>query len=193
MKRKRVGAGWRSSSNHLPRAKQTENRGFFSDSAEESDVNSVWEREKEAKTETMQSISSIRARASAVGASLSSPIKAGRAMSKKQQKMAEAAKTSRNISQYFTNKQTVKQSCEEEEHEAGSLSAQPVGASREESVNEEQRERSPVQSDTPDLILVEPEAEVIVLSDDEEEEEQRVDSFKPLQDASLQETSSVTE
>lgn len=193
MKRKRAGAGWRSSSNQLLSAKRTENDGFFSDSAEESDVKGVGERIKEAKTETMQSISSIRARGSAVGASLNSPIKAGRTMGKKQQKMAEAAKTSRNISQYFTNKQTLKQSCQEEEQEAVSLSAGTVDASQEEGVNEEQPERSPVRSDTPDLILVEPETEVIVVSDDEEDKEPSVDSFKPLQDESQQETSSVTE
>lgn len=53
--------------------------------------------------------SSIRARAN-VATSLSSPTKAGQAMSKKQQKLAEAAKTSCSISQYFVKKQTVETS-----------------------------------------------------------------------------------
>ncbi|XP_037545473.1 ATP-dependent DNA helicase Q5 [Nematolebias whitei] len=210
MKRKRVGAGQRGSSDHFLSAKdllkptmsepgskkQTKNERYFVDRTEESHAEGIWERIKEATTETTPAVSSsIRARASAVGISQNSPTKGGRAVNKKQQKLAEAAKTSRNISHYFTNKQRVEESCEEEEEEeADGASAQTVDAVHEESVNQEQHESSPVKCETPDLILVEPETEVIVLSDDDdEEEEQEGDSLNPVQDTSQQDIQSITE
>lgn len=213
MKRKRVGAGQRGSSNHFLSAKdllkpttsgpgsknQTDNGRYFVDRTEESHVEGIRERIKEAKTETTPAVSSsIRFRASAVGASQNSPTKGGKAVSKKQQKLAEAAKTSRNISHYFTNKQRVEEICEEEEEEgADGASAQTVDAVHEESVDQEQQESSPVKCETPDLILVEPETEVIVVSDDDEEEEeegeQEEDSLKPVQDMSQQDIQSITE
>lgn len=207
-----MGAGQRGSSDHFPNAKellkpttsgpgsknQTENGRYFVDRTEESHVEGIWARIKEAKTETTPAVSSsIRARASAVGASQNSPTKGGRAVSKKQQKLAEAAKTSRNISHYFTNKQRVEEICEEEEEEeegADGASAQTVDAVHEESVDQEQHESSPVKCESPDLILVEPETEVIVIDDEEEEEgEQEEDSLKPVQDMSQQDIQSITE
>lgn len=92
MKRKRVGAGQKGSSNPYTVAKDLlqhsdEGRGV----------------DKEASSAVT---SSIRTKAAAVAASLGSPTKTGKAMSKKQQKLADAAKTSRNISQYFVKKET---------------------------------------------------------------------------------------
>lgn len=114
MKRKRIGAGQRGSSNPFLTAKDllkqdsvsnkgTDGGGFYSSSSGGSGDASL------AVT------SSIRAKANAVAASLNSPTKAGRAMSKKQQKLAEAAKSSRNISQYFAKKQTTEESQKEVE------------------------------------------------------------------------------
>ncbi|XP_037834602.1 ATP-dependent DNA helicase Q5 isoform X2 [Kryptolebias marmoratus] len=198
MKRKRVGAGSRGSSTHFLSAKdllkpelvpnrQTENGGFFTDRSEESDARGFREGVKEARTEPP-----IRARASAAAAPPSSPAKGGRAASRKQQKLAQAAKTSCDILQYFAKKQAAERSCEgrEEEEEAGGAAmARAVGAAApEESANREQHESSPVTSESPDLILVEPEREVIVLSDEEEQEEQEVDNSKPEQETCQQET-----
>lgn len=114
MKRKRVGAGQRGSSNPFQAAKdllKTTTLGTASNIGIGSDDGSGDPRV--ANTEASLDVtSSIRARANAAAASLNSPTKAGRAMSKKQQKLAEAAKTSRNISHYFAKKQTVEKSQE---------------------------------------------------------------------------------
>uniref|UniRef100_A0A3Q3R753 ATP-dependent DNA helicase n=1 Tax=Monopterus albus TaxID=43700 RepID=A0A3Q3R753_MONAL len=127
LKRKRVGAGQRGSSNPFLTAsdvlkssmlatasnKGTENGGFYDDSAGGSG-----EVEKERRRETDASpavTSSIRARANAAAACLNSPTKGSRAISKKQQKLAEAAKSSHNISHYFAKKQPGGEKSQEEE------------------------------------------------------------------------------
>uniref|UniRef100_A0A1A7WRW1 ATP-dependent DNA helicase n=1 Tax=Iconisemion striatum TaxID=60296 RepID=A0A1A7WRW1_9TELE len=157
MKRKRVGAGQRSSS--APNT-QTENCVFINQSGK-SDVRQIRDRIKDTRTETSPAVSStVRATASAT--SLPSPT---RARSKKQQKLVEAAKSSRNISEFFTKKQTG-------EEAGGVLSHTPICDGGQMMEEEEVHEGSPVTSETEDLILLEPETEVIVLSDDNEEEEE---------------------
>lgn len=98
MKRKRVGAGQRGSSNPYTVAKDLL---LHSEPAAQPDKGLAVDKEASSAV-----TSSIRARAAAAAASLGSPTKTGKAMSRKQQKLAEAAKTSRNISQYFAKKET---------------------------------------------------------------------------------------
>uniref|UniRef100_A0A671YPI0 ATP-dependent DNA helicase n=1 Tax=Sparus aurata TaxID=8175 RepID=A0A671YPI0_SPAAU len=172
--RGKVGAGLRGSSNPFQTAKELlkssmldslsdngpESGGFYNDSSGGS-----------GDTDTHASLaitSSIRARAKAVAASLSSPTKAGRAMSKKQQKLAEAAKSSRNISQYFAKKQKTDKSQEEEEEEeveegldaklshTTTVVPQEISSGGEHSpVAVEAGEISPAESESQDVILVE--------------------------------------
>ncbi|XP_068584107.1 ATP-dependent DNA helicase Q5 [Cebidichthys violaceus] len=172
MKRKRVGAGLRGSSNPFLTAKdllknsmsdtnksnKTESGGFYNDSSG-----------RPGDTDTSSAVAStVRARANAVAsASLNSPTKAGRAVSKKQQKLAEAAKSSRNISQYFAKKETTEKSHEEAE----TLKGLDATAEEEHSpVTVEDLEISPVE--TQDVIQEESKRDVIVIHDEEEEEEE---------------------
>lgn len=126
LKRKRIGAGLRGSSNpfqtasELLRASNCEgsttgpgaNRGTGSGGPDclAGSGESAGEKErgkrKETKTgDTAPTISSsIRAKASAVSAFLNSPTKTGGKVLSKKQKLAEAAKNSRNITQYFGKK-----------------------------------------------------------------------------------------
>lgn len=123
--------------------------------------------------------SSVRARASAVAASLSSPTKAGRAMSKKQQKLAEAAKTSRNISQFFTKKQTTEKSQEEVEKGLDATSSHTAIAAPQENssqqahslVTGETVEVSPVVSEARGVNEEENKTEGIITIPNEDEEE----------------------
>ncbi|MEQ2212980.1 hypothetical protein XENOCAPTIV_007771, partial [Xenoophorus captivus] len=197
MKRKRVGAGQRGSSNCFLSAKDllnpstsdavssnvTENGGFFRDSSEGPGDKRI--RVKETNTETMSApTSSIRARASAVSAHLNSPTKGSRAMSRKQQKLADAAKSSRNISQYFVKTKPVEEeSCEEAElpMEAAGFLSETLCEIYEESIRQELHSLAavdvtasdPALLETEDLVLIEPKSEVIVLSDDEEADKER--------------------
>ncbi|XP_047215398.1 ATP-dependent DNA helicase Q5 isoform X2 [Girardinichthys multiradiatus] len=197
MKRKRVGAGQRGSSNCFLSAKDllnpstsdavsskvTENGGFFRDSSEGPGDKRI--RVKETNTETMSALtSSIRARASAVSAHLNSPTTGSRAMSRKQQKLADAAKSSRNISQYFViTKPVEEESCEEAElpMEAGGFLSETLCEIHEENIRQELHSLAavdvtasdPTLLETEDLVLIEPKTEVIVLSDDEEADKER--------------------
>nr|XP_020453477.1 ATP-dependent DNA helicase Q5 [Monopterus albus] len=176
LKRKRVGAGQRGSSNPFLTAsdvlkssmlatasnKGTENGGFYDDSAGGSG-----EVEKERRRETDASpavTSSIRARANAAAACLNSPTKGSRAISKKQQKLAEAAKSSHNISHYFAKKQPGGEKSQEEE-EAETLKKADA------TLSHKAAERSPVESDTRHVIQEESEKEVIVIPDDDDDKE----------------------
>lgn len=213
MKRKRVGAGLRGSSNPFQTAKELlksstsdtlsdkgpESGGFYNDSSGGF-----------GDTDTHASLavtSSIRARAKAVAASLSSPTKAGRAMSKKQQKLAEAAKSSRNISQYFAKKQKTDKRQEEEvevdvEVEEGldaklshttTVVPQEISSGGEHSpVAVEAGEISPVESESQDVILVESKTEVIVIPDFDEEEniEREMMELEWVQDAAREDVKS---
>ncbi|XP_053193887.1 ATP-dependent DNA helicase Q5 isoform X2 [Scomber japonicus] len=169
LKRKRVGAGLRGSSNPFQTAKElmkTESGGFYNDSSE-SPRESGADGRKEANADTSSTVtSSIRAIANAAAANLNSPTKGGRALSKKQQKLAEAAKTSRNISQYFAKKQTTEKSQEEETPKGlnATLSVAPQEDITLHSV--EALESSPVESATP----AETESEVVFMLTDEEEQ-----------------------
>lgn len=198
LKRKRVGAGQRGSSNPFLAAKDllkpsmlgtvsnkgTDSGGFYNDSSGDPG---------ETNTEASLAVtSSIRARASAVAATLNSPTKAGRAMSKKQQKLAEAAKNSRNISQYFAKKQTTEKS--QEEVEKG-LDATAIVVPNENSsqqahspVTVEAVEISPVVSETLGVIEEESKTEVITILDDDDEEEEETHTAQRLELERVQDT-----
>ena len=217
MKRKRVGAGLRGSSDPFQTAKDLlkssmsdslsdkgkESGGFYNDSSGGSGDTDMHA--------SLAVTSSIRARAKAVAASLSSPTKAGRAMSKKQQKLAEAAKSSRNISQYFAKKQKTDKSQEEveevevEEEGREGLDAtlshtttvvpQEISSGGEcSSVTVEAGEISPVESESQDVILVESKTEVIVIPDFDEEEniEREMMELEWVQDTTTEDMKSET-
>ncbi|XP_023256803.1 ATP-dependent DNA helicase Q5 [Seriola lalandi dorsalis] len=208
LKRKRVGAGQRGSSNPFQTAKDllkssmldtasnkwSESGGFYNDSSGGSRESSVKVRIKEMNTDTSSAVtSSIRARANAVAASMNSPTKGGKAMSKKQQKLAEAAKSTRNISQYFARKQTT----EESQEEPGGLNTtlpqtttvipEEFTCQQEHSpVTVDAAESSPVESETQDVMQEEIKKEVIVIIDDKEEETYKTETseLKQVQDTS---------
>uniref|UniRef100_A0A3Q3G0N7 ATP-dependent DNA helicase n=1 Tax=Labrus bergylta TaxID=56723 RepID=A0A3Q3G0N7_9LABR len=113
MKRKRVGAGQRGLSNPYLCAKDLLNSSMLDSESNKGTEGGGRDTNTDA---SLAMTSSIRARANAA-ASLNSPTKGGRAMSKKQQKLAEAAKSSRNIFQYFTKKEATEDRQEEEEEE----------------------------------------------------------------------------
>lgn len=113
MKRKRVGAGQRGSSNPFQTAmallqtsvRQTEdytwtdNCGLYTDiSGNSTDACMGSKRETNMDTSVPATSSDTT--------SLNSPTKKGKALSKKQQKLADAAKNSRSISHYFAKKET---------------------------------------------------------------------------------------
>ncbi|XP_016517349.1 ATP-dependent DNA helicase Q5 isoform X3 [Poecilia formosa] len=190
MKRKRVGAGQRGSSNCFQSAKDllnpvsskaTENGGFIADSSAESDVKRI--RVKEAET----------ALSTRTGAGAVSPAKSGRVMSRKQQKMAEAAKSSRNISQYFVKKKPAEE--EEQRPEAGGLPSETLSEVCEEKSRQEllSLPSDPVLEESEDLILIEPKREVIVLSDDEEQEAGREVTLTLVEDIPHEDTTTITE
>lgn len=164
--------------------KWTEGSGFYNDRSGGSEL----ERREQTNTDASSAVtSSIRARANAAASCLNSPTKASRAISKKQQKLAEAAKSSRNISQYFAKKQTV----EEAETPKGvilshttALEAEDNSSQREHSpVTVEDVEISPVESETQDVIQEESKNNVIVILDDEEEETEMLE-LERLKDTS---------
>ncbi|XP_022612702.1 ATP-dependent DNA helicase Q5 [Seriola dumerili] len=208
LKRKRVGAGQRGSSNPFQTAKDllkssmldtasnklSESGGFYNDSSGGSGESSVKVRIKDMNTDTSSAVtSSIRARANAVAASMNSPTKGGKAMSKKQQKLAEAAKSTRNISQYFAKKQTTEESQEEPEGlnttlpQTTTVIPEEFTCQQEHSpVTVDAAESSPVESETQDVMQEEIKKEVIVIIDDKEEEtyETETSELKQVQDTS---------
>ncbi|XP_044187725.1 ATP-dependent DNA helicase Q5 [Thunnus albacares] len=198
LKRKRVGAGQRGSSNPFQTAKdlmKTESGGFYNDSSEGSRESGT-EGRKETNMDTSSAVtSSIRARANAAAASLNSPTKGGRTLSKKQQKLAEAAKSSRNISQYFAKKQTMEKSQEEEtSHEAetpkeldDTLSVIPQEDITQRSV--EAVENIPEESVMP----AKTESELIVILTDEEEEALKAEMTEDTEDVTSSTEQNITE
>ncbi|XP_040919231.1 ATP-dependent DNA helicase Q5 [Toxotes jaculatrix] len=210
LKRKRKGAGQRGSSNPIQTAKDllksstldtvsnrgSQGGGFYNDSlggSVESSVKGNKERIIEANTDTSLT-SSIRAQANAVAASMNSPTKGGKALSKKQQKLAEAAKSSRNISQYFAKKQTTDKSQEKPETLGGlnaTLNRTTTLVPEENTtqwdhspVTVEAVENSPVESETADVILEESQKKVIVIDDDKDETKTETSGLKQVQDTS---------
>lgn len=117
----------------------------------------------------------IRARATAVSASINSPTKAGRGVSRKQQKLAEAAKNSHNIFQYFTKKQTTEKREEEQEtglDPAASHTTEDAEASYQPSSPAvETIEISPTWPASGVVGEEESKAEVIMISDNESEDQ----------------------
>lgn len=220
MKRKRVGAGQRGSSNPFQTArellkssmldsasdKEWESGGFYNDSSGDCGESPAKVRIKETNTETSAAVtSSIRARATAVAASTSSPTKGGKAMSKKQQKLAEAAKSSRNISQYFTKKQTTGKSQEEPEVLKGLHYTLPQTSTVIPEEDTWQQEHSPVTAEAVEGSRVESETQgvkqketkkevTIVISDDEEEEtcETETSELELVQETSKEDTRSAS-
>ncbi|TKS91774.1 ATP-dependent DNA helicase Q5 [Collichthys lucidus] len=165
MKRKRVGAGLRGSSNPFVTAKELLKPSMLDSRGTESG--------SESSTDAPSDVtSSIRARANAVAASLNSPTKTGKALSKKQQKLAEAAKSSRNISQYFVKKQTMEKSQEEEME----VDEEELDATLTHTTTADPQEDSKSQEHSLELILVESETEeesktdVIIIPDEVEDE-----------------------
>ncbi|XP_029364751.1 ATP-dependent DNA helicase Q5 isoform X2 [Echeneis naucrates] len=122
LKRKRVGAGQRGFSNPFQTAKDLLKSSTldtasntWSESAETSGRSFVKGKTKDTSKDISSGVpSSIRARANAVATFTNSPTKGGKAMSKKQQKLAEAAKSSQNITQYFKKQSTEKRQEEPE-------------------------------------------------------------------------------
>lgn len=167
--------------------------GFFNDCSGETITQG-----KEANT---YASSSIKAKANAVTTSLSSPTKGGRAMSKKQQKLAEAAKSSHNISNFFMKKQTPEKSQDEEEmpREPEVALALAPASNSQENINQEPHspaaseggENSAAQSETEDVILVESKSEIIVIPDDDEEDGAEI--AEPVQETAEQDLTSITE
>lgn len=168
LKRKRVGAGQRGSSNPYQAPQESlkpPTRG----------PDSV-----ETNSEAPPAVTcTIRARATAVSASINSPTKAGRGVSRKRQKLAEAAKNSRDIFQYFTKKQTAEEG--EEEQETGLDPAALHTTEDAETSNQpsspavEVIEISPTWTDSGVVVEEERKAEVIMISDSETEDEATVE------------------
>lgn len=90
-------------------------------------------------------------------------------MSKKQQKLAEAAKTSRNISQYFAMKQTAAKSQEEVEEV-------------------ELHTRSPVASETAEMSPVLSEMEGVITGEKRKTEDQKLDIITIPDEDDVEET-----
>ncbi|XP_028310852.1 ATP-dependent DNA helicase Q5 [Gouania willdenowi] len=213
MKRRRVGASLRGSSNPFITAKELlkpslsnddpksplEGSGFFNDGSGESFITANEERTKETKTDSTSSAvsSSIKARANAISAVTNSPTKGCKTMSKKQQKLADAAKSSHSIFQYFTKKQTMEIKQDEEEKANVTVPSSPCGTSQDYSKRRGAAEAiSLVESHDLDVILVDQKSDVIFLDNEEEPQKDVVLNIKvsPQQnDASATEIKLLTE
>ncbi|XP_060945300.1 ATP-dependent DNA helicase Q5 [Limanda limanda] len=207
LKRKRVGAGLRGSSDPFKTAKEllasnkgSESGGFYNDGSGDCGESSVEGNKARTKTDTSSAVTStIRDRANAVAASTDSPTKAGKATSKKQQKLEEAAKSSRNISQYFAKKETTEKIQEEPpelkgldamESQTSTLLQQEEIIQLEDSLSSvEAMEDSPVESEVQDVTQEESRKEVIIIADDDEEETHQTETLelKQIHDTSHQE------
>ncbi|KAM6957119.1 ATP-dependent DNA helicase Q5 [Aplochiton taeniatus] len=195
LKRKRIGAGLRGSSNPFQTARELlkasngeeSGGGFFGHTLGGSGESTLekeevkGEREDAKPADAASSVtSSIRAKASAAAAAiLNSPTKA---LSRKQQKLAEAAKTTRNIAQYFGKKRTGESQGHLTVKETNSASAEGDGVAPT-ATDAVTRERTSV-TESPavdakplDTSLVDTvflnhmKTEVVVLDDDENERE----------------------
>ncbi|XP_075994917.1 ATP-dependent DNA helicase Q5 [Genypterus blacodes] len=215
-KRKRVGAGLRGSSDPILAAKElmktsTGETGSNMERSEGSQSSAAETKRKRTTEEDADAppavTSSIRARANAAAASLNSPTKGGRAVSKKQQKLAEAAKNSRNISHYFAKKQTTEQSQEAEMPEGPDATSADdtavnarddlTGPGHSPSAEEaavDSAGSSPVETVTKDAIQARFKTEVIDISDEEDEEARNTDRKEPeeVREESVQEVRSTT-
>ncbi|XP_040047823.2 ATP-dependent DNA helicase Q5 [Gasterosteus aculeatus] len=160
MKRKRVGAGLRGSSDPFLTARELlKLPGDGSAGSGETGA--------EAPSAVTSSVGTRANTAAAAVVSLSSPPKAGRAASRKQQKLAEAAKSSRDISQYFAKKDKTEKSREEAEPQKAPDATSPADVALDE--NEEAVEDAET-SRVVDGIQEGSKREVIVLRDEEGDE-----------------------
>ncbi|XP_034047111.1 ATP-dependent DNA helicase Q5 [Thalassophryne amazonica] len=180
LKRKRIGLGHRGSFISF----QTPNK-LLNPSTVEPD------RRPETKNSTYIQTSSIRSKAAA---SLNNPTKLGRTVNKKQQKLADMAKNSCNISQYFRKKET------EKSPEPEMIKGTEDAFSHPTSTIPQENTRSPISRDTPvveqvdeDVMEVETNKDVIVISDDEEEETHTTEGMNLGREAPAQELPSITQ
>lgn len=170
MKRKRVGAGQRGSSDPFQAAKELLKPAPTCGPGS-GETNSVV-----APPPVSCSIRA-RAKATAASASVTSPSKAGRGVGRKQQKLAEAAKTSRSISHYFTKKETT-ENLEEGGLDPADLHTSHGAEARDQPSPppvEEAMETSPSWSESGDVGTEGSKAEVMIISDSESEEETTVE------------------
>lgn len=175
-----------------------ESGGFYTDGSGESLIEG---KKNGTHTDTSSAVtSSIRAKANAAAASLNSPTKVGRAVSKKQQKLAEAAKSSRNIFQYFDKIRTTEKR-EETVKTLDAVSSQTTAVSPTEDISQQQHspasvvdvESSPAESETQDVKQSETQCDVIVLDESEEEEPVEVEKLEQVQDTCEESVKSTTE
>lgn len=168
MKRKRVGAGLRGSSDPFQAAQELLKSAPIVRLPVSGETNSV------AAPPPVSCSIRERARATAASASVSSPTKAGRGGGRKRQKLAEAAKTSRSISHYFTKKPTT------ENPEEGGLGPAALHTSHGDQPSpppaEEAMETSPSWSEGGGVGTEGSKAEVMIISDSESEKETTVES-----------------
>ncbi|XP_017567497.1 ATP-dependent DNA helicase Q5 [Pygocentrus nattereri] len=107
LKRKRVGAGFRGSSNPFQTATELLKTSQIEILTPQEPAHKEEEQEKQPESKRTKTLSSFSSTSEAKTTSSSSPSKkAGKALSKKQQKLADAAKASHCISRYFGKKKT---------------------------------------------------------------------------------------
>ncbi|XP_072298636.1 ATP-dependent DNA helicase Q5 [Eucyclogobius newberryi] len=167
MKRKRVGAGLRGSSDPFLTAKE-----LLKSSSGQSESEPLADISENSSAPDSSVTSSIRARANAAAASsLNSPTKKGKALSKKQQKLADAAKNSRYISQYFAKKES---KCEKPTQSTSFKTVRDDTSPPQSEVVDKERPRElemcPMDLENQAVIRMDADEDVILLSDEEEEE-----------------------
>ncbi|XP_054614957.1 ATP-dependent DNA helicase Q5 [Dunckerocampus dactyliophorus] len=164
MKRKRVGAGHSGSSNSYLAAKDLLKPSMVDSTYDEGTPGGVREelmRKWKDKVVPITSSSHATATVSSLSTS-SSPIKRGKPVSKKQQKLAEAAKSSRSISQYLEKTQATM----ERDNRADALPSYSAAMGPEEDIME--AEGGAVEPVTQDERKAETKPEVIVIDDDDD-------------------------
>ncbi|XP_061761804.1 ATP-dependent DNA helicase Q5 isoform X1 [Nerophis ophidion] len=163
MKRKRMGAGHRGSSHSHLAAKDLPNPSMEDSTSDKgapcSTTGGVKEELKgKSKDNPVPMTSSVQAAAATSLSSSSSPVKGGRVLSKKQQKLAEAAKGSRSISQYFRTQTTTE-----------ALSSPTDAMSPEENMDQGQQSPSILEAVGGAVEPVVQEEVIVINSEDEEE------------------------
>ncbi|KAK7939702.1 hypothetical protein WMY93_003028 [Mugilogobius chulae] len=161
MKRKRVGAGLRGSSNPFQTAKE-----LLKKCSDQSESELLSDTSDNSSAPDSSVTSSIRARASAAASSLNSPTKKAKALSKKQQKLADAAKSSRTIFQYFAKKEA---KCDKPTESTLFKTSTDETVPPHSPVAEDV-EDSPMEEEKQDVITIDTDEDVILLSDEKEEQ-----------------------
>uniref|UniRef100_A0A8C6TN70 ATP-dependent DNA helicase n=1 Tax=Neogobius melanostomus TaxID=47308 RepID=A0A8C6TN70_9GOBI len=166
MKRKRVGAGLRGSSNPFQTAME-----LLKTSAGQSEsdpVSDLSENSTSSANLDCSVTSSIRARANTVASSVNSPTKKGKALNKKQQRLADAAKNSRTISHYFAKKET---KCKDPTQSMLSNSVDEHASPQQSPILFEDVEKSPLEEENQNGVNGDPDEDVILLDNDVTQEE----------------------